>query len=80
MKQITKAVVVLHNFLMHNRYDNEPYSYYPKNYVDQDGPAGVTAGAWREDITEKGTMQQIKNGTSNNHSKSAKEIRNWFKE
>ena len=80
VKLITKAVVVLHNFLMHHRHDNEPYSYCPQNYVDQDGPTGVTAGAWREDITENGAMQPINNITSNNHSKSAKEIRNLFME
>ena len=48
--------------------------------MDQYGPTGVTAGAWREDITENGAMWPIKNITSNNHSKSAKEIRNLFME
>ena len=65
---------------MHHRHDNEPYSYCPQKYVDQDGPTGVTAGAWREGITENGAMQPINNITSNNHSKSAKEIRNLFME
>ena len=78
VKQITKAVVVLHNFLMHHRLDNEPYSYCPPNYVDQEGPAGITAGAWRENTTENGAMQPINNIGSNNYSKSAKETRNMF--
>ena len=78
MKQITKAVVVLHNFLMHHRHENEPYSYCPQTYVDQESPTGVTSGAWREDITENGAMQPINNITSNNHSKSATETRNLF--
>ena len=47
VKQITEAVVVIHTFLMCHRLDNEPYSYCPPNYVDQEGPAGISAGAWR---------------------------------
>ena len=80
VKQITKAVVVLHNFLMCHRLDNEPYSYCPPNYVDQEGPAGISAGAWRENTTENGAMQPINNIGSNNYSKSAKETRKMFME
>ena len=78
VKLITKAVVVLHNFLMQQRLENEPYSYCPPNYAGQEGPAGITAGAWREDMTENGAMQQINNAGSNNYSKSATETRRMF--
>ena len=78
VKLITKAVVVLHNFLMQHRIENEPYSYCPPNYVDQEGPTGITAGAWREDMTENGAMQPINNAGSNNYSKSVKETRRMF--
>ena len=70
---------MLHNVSMHHRYDNDPYSYCPQNYVDQESATGVTAGAWRKDITENGAMQPINSITSNNQLKSAKkqELCSW---
>ena len=48
VKEITKAVVTLHNFLMtENELDNQDY--YPQNYIDVDGPNGLKLGEWRLD-------------------------------
>ena len=69
---------MLHNFLMQHRLENEPNSCCPPNYVGQEGPTGITAGAWREDMTENGAMQPINNAGSNNYSKSATETRRMF--
>jgi len=78
VKQITKAVVALHNFLMATRSVEDACNYCPFNYVDQEHSNGIQAGQWRQEI-ESGGMLQINHIGSNNYSKNAKETRNLFK-
>ena len=44
---ITKAVVVLHNFLMATRSPEDTHSYCPLNYTDHESAAGQQSGEWR---------------------------------
>jgi len=78
VKQITKAVVALHNFLMATRSVEDACNYCPFNYVDQEHSNGMQAGQWRQEI-ESGGILQINHIGSNNYSKNAKETRNLFK-
>lgn len=48
VKHITKAVVVLHNFLMTENHTNDNYDYCPAAFVDNDGPNGM----WKSDTTK----------------------------
>lgn len=77
---ITKAVVVLHNFLMSLKSTKDKCSYCPSNYVDQDGPTGISAGLWRREASELGGLQPINNMGSNNYSLDARHVRDAYKE
>ena len=77
---ITKSVVVLHNFLMKKRVSQiENYSYCPPSYVDQESHSGIVLGDWRKEETICDALQSIQKLGSNNYSKSAKEVRDRFK-
>ena len=77
---ITKSVVALHNFLMKKRASqSENYSYCPPSNVDQESRSGVVPGDWRKEETVGDGLQLIQKLGSNNYSKSAKEVRNRFK-
>ena len=77
---ITKSVVALHNFLMKKRArQSENYSYCPPSYVDQESRSAVVPGDWRKEETICDGLQTIQKLGSNNYSKSAKEVRDRFK-
>ena len=77
---ITKSVVALHNFLMKKRASqDENYSYCPPFYVDQESRSGIDPGDWRKEETIWDGLQPIQKLGSNNYSKSAKEMRDRFK-
>ena len=77
---ITKTVVSLHNFLMKKRANqSENYSYCPQSYVDQMSRSGVVPGDWRKEETVCGGLLSIQKLGSNNYPKSAKEVRDRFK-
>ena len=73
VKHITKAVVVLHNFLMTENHTNDNYDYCPAAFVDNEGPNGM----WRSEVT-KGLLPLNRSNSSNNFSRNAKEIRDSF--
>ena len=77
--QITKAVVALHNFLMAQRSQDDPYNYCLLNYVDQEIAGKLNAGQWRKEA-DNGGMLSIGRSGSNNYSGNAKEIRERFKD
>ena len=77
---ITKAVVVLHNFLMSLRSTKDNYNYCPTNYIDQDAPSGFSAGQWRGEVNDMGAIQPVKNLGSHNYSQDAKHVRDAYKE
>ena len=77
---ITKSVVALHNFLMKKcASQSENYSYYPPSYVDQEIRSGVVPGDWRKEEAVCDGLLSIQKLGSNNYSKSAKEVRDRFK-
>ena len=76
IKYITKAAVILHNFLMRKSIRN---MYCPPDYVDQKTSQGLSPESWRNEATEiQGLVGLIAQG-SNNSTRAAKELRNDFK-
>ncbi|CAB4001870.1 Hypothetical predicted protein [Paramuricea clavata] len=78
---ITKAVVALHNFLMSLTLSqrSNSYNYCPANYVDQENPCGTTPGEWRNHDSSDGLIPIARTG-SNNYSRTAKQVRDDFKD
>ena len=75
---ITKAVVALHNFLMKLNEGTSSYSYCPASYVDLENAVGTTPGEWRRHAHAEGLVP-IGRTSSNNYSKTAKQVRDDFK-
>lgn len=75
---ITKAVVALHNFLMKLNEQISSYSYCPASYVDLENAVGTTPGEWRRHAISEGLVP-IGHFGSNNYSKTAKQVRDDFK-
>lgn len=71
----TKAAIALHNFLQ----TTEPSLYCPSGWVDgEDGAKNLIDGAWRaEDLSG---FSQITRVGSNSYSRTAAEMREYFKE
>ena len=76
---VTKAVVILHNFLMKTN-ENNGYKYCPKTFLDHDGPTGFVEGEWRRDVNDFQGLKPIKKVGSNNYGKQAASVRNEFKD
>ena len=75
---ITKAVVALHNFLMHLSQSNSSYCYCPASYVDQENPVDTTPGDWRRQAISEGLIPISRSG-SNKYSRNATQARDGFK-
>ena len=75
---ITKAVVALHNFLIKLNEGTSSYSYCPASYVDLENAVGTTPGEWRRHAHAEGLVP-IGHAGSNNYSKTAKQVRDDFK-
>ena len=71
VEAVTKAIVALHNFLMHGRKvgHNSPYC-----------PTGYAEGDWRKEGTANDGLQPMRTAGSNNYTRDAKVIRDDFKE
>ena len=76
VKFITKATVALHNFLM----KHVTNLYCPTDFVDQEDIRGRVPGNWRDDVNDFQGMLPIGNQGSNNFARTAKEVRNAFKD
>ena len=77
IRHITKAAVILHNFLMRRK---ERGTYCPPDYVDQETAQGTLPG--RRQVEANGVQGLTVLGIqgSNNFSKIAEEVRNDFKD
>ena len=75
--EITKAVVVLHNFLMFDKVQRRS-SYFPPGYADEETPSGIKEGGWRAE-GDSAALAEIHRIGSNTYSKEAKDIREDFK-
>ena len=80
VKDITKAVVILHNFLMNDNNCNPGHSYCPENLTDREEHNGIRPGEWRHDLQHITGLQPINQIGSNNYSQSAKTVRDNFKD
>ena len=73
IKNITKAAVILHNFLMRKSTRN---MYCPPDYVDHETSQGLSPGSWRNEATEIQGLIDLRRQGSNNSTRAAKEVRN----
>ena len=80
VKSITKAIVALHNFLISFTNNTSTYSYCLERFVDQESRSGFISGEWRQDENNIFGMQDITKIGSNNYSKTAKEVRDLYKD
>ena len=74
--EVTKAVVILHTFLMTDWHNN---LYCPSNFVDHERNGVFQPGEWREELGNN-AFERMQNMGSNNYSRLAKVGRDRFKE
>eukprot|EP00112_Aurelia_sp_Birch-Aquarium-sp1_P018164 Seg4296.2 transcript_id=Seg4296.2/GoldUCD/mRNA.D3Y31 product="putative nuclease HARBI1" protein_id=Seg4296.2/GoldUCD/D3Y31 len=79
VKDTTKAIVILHNYLINTNNSDAGHSYCPENFIDREGPNGILPGEWRQDQQQITGLQPINRIASNNYSESAKIVRDDFK-
>ena len=77
VQSYTKAAVVLHNFLMHNRPSEQNHSC-PDGFADVDLPTRYIEGEWRKEIEHDTGITSVSRMCSNNYSKQAKDVRDMF--
>ena len=77
---VTKASVVLHNYLMHGREFEASYEYCPPEMVDMETVNGTRPGTWRHTDQSGGLVPLNGNLGSNNYSKDAKIVRQNFRD
>lgn len=78
---VTKACVVLHNYLMSNKEFESSYQYCPPQLIDTDTRSGTQLGSWRSDIAQcEGMVSFQNNFGSNNYSRDAKTVRENFRD
>lgn len=76
-EEATKAIVALHNFLIHISNESRN-NYCPPNYVDREDNGEFIPGEWRTDQANEGLDNIVNMGCSNNYRRSAKEVRDDF--
>ena len=77
IKNITKATVILHNFLMRKSARNV---YYPPDYVDQKTSQEFSPRSWRNEAPEIQGLINLRVQGSNNSTRAAKEVWNNSKD
>ena len=81
VKFVTKAAVSLHNFLIKEQSINTGnYAYCPVDFVDQESARGQIPGNWRREIGDFQGLVPMGNQGSNNFNRTAKEVRDAFKD
>ena len=78
MTEVTKAVVMFHNFLMHDRAESRD-RYFPSGYADEETSDGVRAGGWIAEVDNLGQNEINQIGPAN-YSRDAKQVRDDFKD
>ena len=79
VKSVTKAVVGLHSFLMKKNHEGDN-QYCPPNYIDREENDLVLPGDWRQEQNHASGLKDVRKIGSNNYSKTAKVIRDKFKD
>ena len=79
--RVTKACVVLHNYLMHNKeFKGASYQYLPPDLIDRESRSGIRPGTWRGDVKQDSGLRPLQlRMASNNYSRDAKTVRENFK-
>ena len=77
---VTKAAIALHNFLMISQCAGDTYTYCPVGFTDNESSRGRSAGQWRAEANETQGLCPLISRGSNNFSRSAKEVRDAFKD
>ena len=72
-EEATKAVIALHNFLMHGRNENRN-NYCPPEFLDREINGTIIPGEWKNYEHNQGLANVTNLGTSNSHTKSAKQV------
>ena len=83
VKNVVKATIALHNFLLISQREQDAYTYCPHNFVDQNGRRGrVIPGQWRQDIGATAGLSRLDRNArgSNNSSKSVQKVQDDYKE
>lgn len=76
---ITKAVVALHNFLMSTE-SSACSTYCPPGFIDHETGQSLQSGSWRQENLPNGGLVSISHTGSNNYAKSAKDVRDIYKD
>ena len=76
----TKAVVVLHNFLMSIKNRTPSYDYCPLEFTDNDSPTRMRLGTWRRENENSQGFQPSGCSISSNNSENAKKTSEEFTE
>ena len=77
IKNMTKADVILHNFLMRKSTRN---MHCPSDYVDQETSQGLSPGSWPNEATEIQELINLRAQGSNNSTRAQKEVQNDSKD
>ncbi|CAB3987398.1 Hypothetical predicted protein [Paramuricea clavata] len=81
-RNVVKATIALHNFLIITQRSQDMYNYCPRNFPDQNGTRGrIIPGQWRQEVgtTCLSRLQRNARG-SNNSSRSAQQVRDDYKD
>ena len=76
--EVTKAFVMLHNFLLHGRVENRN-RYLPPGNADEETSDGVSSGGWRAEGDNLG-LNEVNQIGSSNYSRDAKLVRDDFRD
>ena len=76
---ITKAVVALHNFLMSTESTGRS-TYCPPGFTDNETGLSLQSGTWRQENLPNEGLISISHTGSNNYAKSAKDVRDIYKD
>ena len=79
MKSVTKAVVGLHNLLMKKIHEGDN-QHCPPDYIDREENNHVLLGDWQQEQNHISGLKDVRRIGSNNYSKTAKVIRDKFKD
>ena len=82
VKNVVKATIALHNFLLITQHSHDVYNYCPRNFPDQNGSRGrFIPGQWRQEVGTIAGLSRLQRHArgSNNSSRSAQQVRDEYK-
>ena len=83
VKNVVKATIALHNFLLITQHSQDVYNYCARNFPDQNGSRGrFIPGQWRQEIGTIAGLSRLHRHArgSNNSSRSAQQVRDEYKD